>query len=75
MINRTACDILQAMRDCHKTRNYSYLPGLIEELQNAANRMEAALWDQKEFKSMERKHKKLKKEVKEMEEKLNKEVW
>jgi len=70
MINRTACDVLEAMRQCDKTRNYSYLLGLVEELQNICYRMEAGLWDQKEFKAMERRHKKLKKEVKAMEEKL-----
>lgn len=56
---------------CHKTRNYLYLEGLIEEAQNLANRMEAALWDQKEFKRTQKRHKRLKKEVEEMEDKLD----
>lgn len=71
MPNRTLCDTLEAMRMCHKTRNYLYLEGLIEEAQNLANRMEAALWDQKEFKRTQKRHKRLKKEVEEMEDKLD----
>jgi len=64
--NRTLCDTLEAMRKCHETRNYSYLLGLIEEAQNLANRMEAALWDQKDFKRAEKRYKKLKKEIEEL---------
>jgi vacuolar-type H+-ATPase subunit E/Vma4 len=41
--DRYICDILQEMRTCHKSRNYSYLPALIEEVQCLANRMETAL--------------------------------
>jgi hypothetical protein len=41
--SRTICDILSEMRDCAKTANYSYLPGLIEEVQSSANKMEACL--------------------------------
>jgi len=40
---RYLCDILSDMRTCFKTRNFSYLPGLIEEAQYRANRMENAL--------------------------------
>lgn len=40
---RYLCDILEDMRKCYKTRNFSYLPGLIEELQYRANRMENSL--------------------------------
>ena len=47
--NRTMCDILEAMRKCHQTRNYSYLSGLIEEAQNLANRMEAGLYDKRDL--------------------------
>ena len=43
--NRTICDVLEAMRDCYKTRNFAYLHSLIEEAQNMANRMEASLSD------------------------------
>ena len=32
--NRTVCDILSEIRTCHKAHNYSYLSGLLEELQS-----------------------------------------
>lgn len=70
MPNRTLCNVLQEMRTCCKTKNFSYLEGLIEEAQTLANRMEAALWDQKEFLRTQKKHKKLKAEVKLMQEQL-----
>jgi len=66
MPNRTLCAVLDEMRECYKTRNFSYLGGLIEEAQTLANRMEAALWDQKDFERTQKKHRKLKKEIKEM---------
>jgi DNA helicase TIP49 (TBP-interacting protein) len=70
--NRTICDVLQAMRQCSKTKNYSYLEGLIEEAQNLANRMEAALWDQKDFEYARKEHKDLKKEIKKLKEQKEK---
>lgn len=42
-LHRTLCEVLHEMRDCTKTNNFSYLPGLIEEAQNMANRMESKL--------------------------------
>jgi len=47
---RTVCAALEDMRACLKTTNFSYLSGLIEEIQYRANRMENALeiiggWD------------------------------
>ena len=47
--NRTMCDVLEDMRRCDKTRSYTLLAGLIEESQIMANRMEAALSDQKDL--------------------------
>lgn len=67
MVSRTICDMLAEIRKCHETHNYSYLLGLVEEIQAAANRMEAALWDQKEFTYMQERYRKLKKEVRKME--------
>lgn len=67
MVNRTICDMLAEIRKCHETHNYSYLLGLVEEIQTAANKMEAALWDQKEFTYMQERYRKLKKEVRKME--------
>ncbi len=40
---RVLCSILDDMRNCHKTHNYSYMEALIEELQYRANRMEDRL--------------------------------
>ena len=66
MPNRTVCSVLEEMRSCGKTGNYSYLPGLIEEVQSLANRMEAALWDQKDFQRLLEEVSKLRKEVKQL---------
>lgn len=40
---RMMCDILDNMRECYRTRNFSYLNGLIEEARYRAFRMEDAL--------------------------------
>lgn len=50
-LNRTLCDVLQEMRTCCKTGNYSYLPGLISEAQYMGNLMESALDYQREARS------------------------
>ncbi len=75
MPNRILCAVLDEMRDCVKTLNFSYLLGLIEEAQSLANRMEAHLYEIKDFnrlhkdiKALEKKKKKLKEEVEELEE-------
>ena len=49
MPNRLVCRVLYEMRDCSKTRNFSYLDGLIEEAQVLVNRMESKLMDQKDL--------------------------
>ena len=74
MINRMMCDVLEEMRVCVKTLNFSYLLGLIEELQTLGNRMEAKLFDIKDFerlhddiKDLKKKKKKLKEDVELME--------
>ena len=72
MPNRTICSVLDAMRDCMKTRNFSYLDGLIEEAQMLANRMEASLYDKSDFRYDKKEHKKLEKEIKELEAKKEK---
>ncbi len=66
MPNRTLCDVLEAMRTCQKTQNYSYLSGLIEEAQQMAYRMEASLWDQKDIERMREDKKELKRELKKL---------
>jgi hypothetical protein len=67
MSNRPICSVLEEMRDCYKTRNFSYLKGLIEEAQSLANRMEAKLWTIKDFNRLEKKIKKLKEQAKKLE--------
>jgi len=75
MPNRLLCTVLDEMRECVKTLNFSYLSGLIEESQSLANRMEAHLYDikdlnrlHKDIKALKKKKKKLKEEVEEVEE-------
>jgi hypothetical protein len=75
MPNRLLCDVLDEMRDCVKTLNFSYLSGLIEEAQSLGSRMEAHLYDIKDFncllddiKALEKKKKKLKEELAEISE-------
>lgn len=68
MPSRLVCTVLDEMRTCSKTQNYSYLPGLIEEVQHLASRMEAALWDQKDVARLSEKISILKKEIKQLEE-------
>ena len=75
MPNRYICTVLDEMRECVKTTNFSYLPGLIEEAQSLANRMESQLYDIKDFnhlhkdiKDLKKKKKKLKEKVEELEE-------
>ena len=64
-LSRTLCNVLEEMRDCHKTRNYASLLSLIEEAQSMGNRMEAKLDTIKDLKRMEDKLRKLRKELKE----------
>jgi predicted RNase H-like nuclease (RuvC/YqgF family) len=71
MPNRTLCSVLEEMRKAYETRNFSHLLGLIEEAQSLANRMESALWDQKDYTALQKKLSRLNKEVKELEEKRN----
>ena len=70
MPHRYICSVLDEMRECMKTQNYSYLPGLLEECQTLANRMESALWEQKditdlytELKALEKDKDKLKNKI------------
>lgn len=67
--NRTMCAVLEEMRQCTKTRNYSYLLGLIEEVQHMGNRMESKLEDSKDGLRAYKEISKLKKEINLLEEK------
>ena len=70
MVNRYLCSVLDEMRECTKTLNFSYLLGLIEEAQTLANRMEANLYDIKDFERLRDDIAKLKKKKKKLEEKI-----
>ena len=70
MPNRLLCAVLDEMRECVKTTNFSYLPGLIEEAQSLGNRMEAHLYDIKDFDRLHKNIKDLKKKKKKIEEKV-----
>jgi len=72
-INRTLCDVLDEMRKCVKTSNYSYLPGLIEEAQSMGNRMEASFESKRDVDEYEKQKKELYKELKELEQQITKE--
>lgn len=62
MPTRYLCDVLEEMRKCFKTRNFSGLLGLIEEAQTLANRMEAGLGERKSYQRWHEKYKKEKAE-------------
>ena len=70
MPNRLLCAVLDEMRDCVKTTNFSYLSGLIEEAQSLANRMESNLYDIKDFNRLHKDIKVLKKEKKKLKEEV-----
>ena len=59
-MNRVICNVFEEMRKANETRNYSYLEGLIEEAQSMANRMESAIFDMKDIKSINKEWKKAK---------------
>ena len=77
--SRLLCTVLDEMRECFKTYNFSPILGLIEEAQILADRMEAGLQDKsqikdshKRIKKLEALREKLREEVKELEDKLGK---
>ena len=70
--NRTLCQVLNEMRDCLKTNNFSYLLGLIEEVQSLGNRMEASLTDKNDLYYDRKELRKLKKEIKRLKEEKEK---
>jgi pyrimidine operon attenuation protein/uracil phosphoribosyltransferase len=69
-VNRYLCSVLDEMRECTKTLNFSYLLGLIEEAQTLASRMESKLFDVKDFERLHEEIKILKKKKKKLEEKV-----
>lgn len=69
MPNRTICSVLEEIRTCDKTKNYAYLLSLVEEAQTLANRMEAKLYDLSDYEYKMIEYKRIKKEIKELEQK------
>ena len=51
-LNRTICGVLEEMRSCNETKNYSYLLGLVEEAQSMANKMESKIDLIKDFEEL-----------------------
>lgn len=70
--SRTFCSVLNDMRNAVKTMNFSYIGGLIEELQSLGDRMEDALYgyksaiDADDIKRLRKERDELKKEVREL---------
>ena len=58
------------MRKTTETLNFAMLLSLIEEAQTMANRMEAALGDQKDFEALKKRIREKKDELKKLEEKI-----
>ena len=69
-VNRYICDVLSEMRACTKTMNFSYLLGLIEEAQTLALRMEAKLYEIKDYERLHEEIRALKKKKKALEKKV-----
>jgi len=69
MPNRTICAVLDEMRVALKNLNFSYMLGLIDEAQSLANKMEAAIWDQREIKDLRKEIRKLREIKTKLEEK------
>ena len=70
MPNRLVCNVLDEMRECSKTRNFSYLDGLIEEVQTLVNRMEGKLLDNKELGELDERIREAKTELKRLKQKI-----
>ena len=60
------CGVLDEMRTCCKTGNYSYLMGLIEEVQSMGNKMEAALGEKRDLREMHKEWSELKAKLKQL---------
>ena len=71
-LNRYVCDVLEEMRTSVKTLNFAMIPSLIEEVQPMANRMEMALEDMKDLKSMKDEIHEKKEELKILKKKIEK---
>ena len=66
MPNRYLCEVLEEMRKCLETNNFSYLGGLIEEAQSMGSRMESAIQDISDIDHYRQQRSALRKEVSEL---------
>lgn len=64
---RTWCNIIDDLKSCYRTRNFSYVLGLLEELQYAGDKMEAALEGKKDLKDWAERRSDLNHEIEELE--------
>ena len=71
-LNRYLCDVFDEMRKTTDPLNFAILLSLIEEAQTMANRMEMALADMKDLKSLKKSIREKKDELKKLEKKLEK---
>ena len=72
MTNRYFCTVIDEMRACYKTRNFSIIMGLLEELQSIGNRMEAKCGDISDYNRYLDEVKELKREIKSLKRKRDK---
>jgi len=74
LLHRTACDVLEEMRSCYKTRNFASSLGLVEELQGMFSRMESKLSTIKDYKWLQKEIKRLTKKKKDLQNKVGEET-
>lgn len=67
---RTICATLEDMRSAVKTLNFYMIPGLIEEVQILANRMEANLDTEQSYEDRRKKLREVNDEIKEKKQEL-----
>jgi len=72
MPNRSICSVLEEIRKCYETRNFSYLLGLVEEAQTLANIMESSVYDKHDVEALKARRRQLKAEVKALKKKKRK---
>ena len=75
---RYLCEVLEEIRNCYKTYNFSPILGLVEEVQTMGSRMEAALGEKKDYFYWKDEHKvakqrgeKLRKKIKKLENRIS----
>lgn len=69
--SRTICEVLNEIRALYKTCNFGAIPGLVEELQMLADRMEAKLDTQKTYFQIRDEIRKLKTKRNELQNEVN----